>query len=74
MDRVEPGHRFLGKYDKDRVLRCIRCGQLPMQHYPDDRESARNLQFAEIALGRLRAEQFVGAALAAQDGGEGDGG
>lgn len=28
----------------------------------EDRESARNLQFAEIALGRLRAMQFVGLA------------
>ncbi len=51
MDRIEAGHRFLGEYDKDRVLRCIRCGQLPMQHYAEARRPTTSAS-TEEATGR----------------------
>lgn len=33
-------HRFLGEYDKDRILRCIRCGMPPSQHYQETKRRA----------------------------------
>lgn len=49
------GHRFLGEYDKDRVLRCIRCGMLPMQHYPSS-PSAEAIAELDAAFDNISRE------------------